>query len=118
LLENGILDNLGDKIADENELHQLANQRNKIDRRYRGLPPPASEIINQINEEMATADVKDRKFEAVRSHKLPLLRQQLRKNALGIIHGRQTPDVPEKDYSLKPGDKNYLSVKSLKPTSS
>ena len=99
-------------------MHQLANQRNKIDRRYRALPPPAPEVVNQIYEEIAIKNVKDRKYEAPRSHKLPLLRQQLRKNALGIIHGRQTPDVAERDYSLRPGDKNHLSVKSLKPTSS
>ena len=74
-LENGIIDNLGDKVAEENELYQLANQRNKITRRYRGLPPPAPEVVNQINEEIAIQDVKDKKFETLRPQKLPLLRQ-------------------------------------------
>lgn len=101
--DNGVLLNAGDKAADENELHQLAAARNKISRPYRftsstpNLEPAPKDV------DIKPSEIPARRYEPARNHRLPLYRQQLRKNALGIIHG--VDPVKPAEGHLKPVDR-------------
>lgn len=108
--DDGLIDNLGDAIADHNELQTLAAERNKVVRKYRMFHDLADKYENNKNLSDFHGGVNKSAFKNDEPHrfakevppkypntnvpdrrenmqKLPLLRQQLKKQGLDIVHG-------------------------------